>query len=101
MTLTATFGDELRRAREERGLSQRALGDLIGITGSAVGEWERGESEPTRSKVPVIEDAVGVERGTLAGLLGEEGASIAQRLSDLEGRFDRIEAALEELRRHR
>lgn len=79
-----TFGDELRRAREAAGLSQRALGDVLGVSGSAVGEWERGESQPTREKVPTIEQALGVEEGTLAALLGEDGRTLREDFADLQ-----------------
>jgi transcriptional regulator with XRE-family HTH domain len=35
-----TIGDQIRRKRKDMGLSQRALGKLIGVSGSAVSQWE-------------------------------------------------------------
>lgn len=39
-------GDDLRKARKAAGYTQRALGDLLGISGSAVGQWETGVTRP-------------------------------------------------------
>lgn len=81
----ATFGEELKRMREAAGIaSQRALGDLIGVSGSAVGEWERDESEPTRENLRAIEAAVGDDQGVLAALLGPIGQSIAEEIAELQ-----------------
>ena len=40
------MGQELRRARKAANYTQRALGDLLGVTGSAVGQWETGATHP-------------------------------------------------------
>ena len=40
------FGDRMRARREELGLKQSELGRLIGVTGSAVGNYETGVSYP-------------------------------------------------------
>ena len=44
------IGDQLRKARARLGLTQAALGDLIGTTGNTIARWERDE-------VPVTEIA--------------------------------------------
>jgi transcriptional regulator with XRE-family HTH domain len=41
------FTANLRRAREERGLSQEAVGDLAGMTQSQYARIERGDVDPT------------------------------------------------------
>lgn len=40
-------GEPLRRARKAKRLTQRALGDLVGVSGAAVGKWESGASTPS------------------------------------------------------
>jgi len=40
-------GDKLRQARRAMRMTQDALGRAIGVSGSAVGKWEAGDSEPS------------------------------------------------------
>ena len=47
----------LRAAREQAGLSQRALGEQVGVSASTVGRWEREGKVPdaeTRAKVAEV-----------------------------------------------
>jgi transcriptional regulator with XRE-family HTH domain len=44
----AAFGVQLRRSREARGMTQRALGRLINYSGTYVSYVERAERDPTR-----------------------------------------------------
>lgn len=41
-----SFGSRLRERRESLGLKQNELGKLLGVTGSAVGNYENGVSSP-------------------------------------------------------
>lgn len=41
-----SFGSRLRERREALGLKQSELGKLLGITGSAIGNYENGVSSP-------------------------------------------------------
>ena len=41
-----SFGRRLKERREELGLKQSDLGKLLGVTGSAVGNYENGVSSP-------------------------------------------------------
>lgn len=40
--MSTRFGEELRRLREEKGLSQQALGAAVGLTQGMIGHIERG-----------------------------------------------------------
>ena len=40
------FGENLRRIRKEKGLTQQELADLISTTHSSISDWERGVSYP-------------------------------------------------------
>jgi len=43
-----TLGDRIKKAREDRGLSQAALGKLAGgVSRNAVSQWESGDTVPT------------------------------------------------------
>lgn len=39
-------GALIREARKKAGISQAALGDRLGVAGSAIGRWERDEVDP-------------------------------------------------------
>lgn len=66
--LQRAFGRNLRRYREERGLSQEALADLLGMHRTYVGGVERGERNLTLKSVEKI-----------AGLLGEAPLALLAR----------------------
>jgi transcriptional regulator with XRE-family HTH domain len=55
----------LRRLRNERGLSQEQLADLAGITRNYVGMIERQENSPTIATLERIAKALEVEATTL------------------------------------
>jgi transcriptional regulator with XRE-family HTH domain len=40
-----TMGDRIRQLREARGLTQQQLGALVGVTKSAVSQWEDGSTK--------------------------------------------------------
>ena len=40
-----TMGQRIKKMREQRGWSQTELADLVGVTFSAVSQWERDETE--------------------------------------------------------
>ena len=48
------FGSYIRRKRQEAGLTQRALAELLFVSESAVSKWERDLSYPDVSLIPDI-----------------------------------------------
>lgn len=40
------FNEKLKAARKQKGLSQAALGKLLGVQAQTVGRWENGKSKP-------------------------------------------------------
>lgn len=55
------FGEALRRVRDEKGLTQRELGEAAGIHPNTVAKMERGETEPSWQMVLTLAKALGVE----------------------------------------
>jgi ribosome-binding protein aMBF1 (putative translation factor) len=45
-----SLGDRIRQRRLELGISQAELGKQFGVGRSAVRQWERGKSEPRKSR---------------------------------------------------
>jgi transcriptional regulator with XRE-family HTH domain len=56
----------IRELREERGWSQFELAGRIGVTPSAVYNWERGKNEPRLSQLRALARAFGVPMDELA-----------------------------------
>jgi transcriptional regulator with XRE-family HTH domain len=53
----ATFqGKRLKEGRLARGLFKNALGDMIGVTGTAITRYEEGLDNPQHDKLSVLAD---------------------------------------------
>ena len=55
-----TFGNFLYSLRNEKGLSQAQLGELLGVTNKAVSKWENGSAKPNTILIPRIAEIFGV-----------------------------------------
>ena len=55
-----TFGDRLRSLRNERNLHQSELGDILELSPSAIGSYERNLREPSYKHLVSIADLFGV-----------------------------------------
>ncbi|MGW4484601.1 helix-turn-helix domain-containing protein [Amycolatopsis sp. NPDC004368] len=55
------IGAELRRAREDAGLSARTLATRLGIAHTTIGRWESGERSPRPTDVAAVLGALGVD----------------------------------------
>ncbi len=53
------IGDQIKKHRKKRGMTQEELGDMIGVTTQAVSKWERGGS-PDVELLPKIAGALGI-----------------------------------------
>lgn len=58
--LQATFGRNLAAVRKQRGLSQEAFAEVVGVHRTYMGGVERGERNLTLRSVERIADKVGV-----------------------------------------
>ena len=54
------MGKEIRRLREDRGITQEALADALNVTAQSVSKWERGTSMPDIQMLPQIAVYFGV-----------------------------------------
>lgn len=53
-----SFGNRLKQRREELGMKQGELGALLGVTGSAIGNYENGVSSPKADVLYKVFDAL-------------------------------------------
>lgn len=61
----------IKELREAAGMSQRELGERIGISGPAVAMWESGENRPSLTNLEKLADVLGV---SIDAILGREHA---------------------------
>lgn len=64
------FGENLKRIRKEKGITQEQLADAVGVSAQAVSKWEQG-SFPDASLLPAAADYLGVGIDELFGRRGE------------------------------
>lgn len=51
---------EMRRVRLDQGLSQEELGDLAGVSKTAIGTWERGTNAPAIDRLDQVLTVLGL-----------------------------------------
>ena len=61
----------IKELREAAGMSQRELGERIGISGPAVAMWESGENRPSLTNLEKLADVLG---GSIDAILGRDPA---------------------------
>ena len=84
-------GKQILKFRKEKGLTQRELGEAIGVSSSAVSQWESGGT-PDISLLPALSDILGV---TVDALFGRTEA----RREDIEETVGKYIASLPEEQR--
>jgi transcriptional regulator with XRE-family HTH domain len=63
----ADLGERIRRARVSRGMTQAELAALVGVTRSAVAQWETGRAGQVTGNLARIADALGLPVDRLIG----------------------------------
>lgn len=61
------LGENLKRIREERGVTRKQLAEATGITANMIGEYETGKKLPPLDKIFVIADSLEVAVVSLTG----------------------------------
>lgn len=62
-----TIGENIRRLRIERRMTQEQLAEILNVTNAAVSKWERGDSFPDITMLFPIADYFGVSVDALIG----------------------------------
>lgn len=63
----ATLGQRIRLLREERGLGQKEIGGLLGVSVSSIGKYENDERTPSPTAIVKLADFFGVSTDYLLG----------------------------------
>ena len=91
MLIEMSFPEHLAQARKQKGLTQEALGDLIGLTKLQVYRYEKGASQPTLDVLKKIALALHVSLDELVFEQDERSPS-----DDLRLRFEQIQQMSDE-----
>ena len=76
-TMKTTLSERLKEARLARGLTQKALGDLVGVSQAAIQKIETGKANQT-TKIVEIANALGVRAEWLSSGVGNMSDSTVQ-----------------------
>ncbi|MGH2852703.1 MAG: helix-turn-helix domain-containing protein [Solirubrobacteraceae bacterium] len=68
---STTFGQQLRKLRTERGISQDGLARNTGIHSTAIGRFEHDAREPRLKSILRLADGLNVNPGALLDPIGE------------------------------
>jgi len=61
------FPKQLRRLRERKRMSRKALGELCGLSKNIIGQYERGEKEPSVKTLTDLADFFEISVDSLLG----------------------------------
>lgn len=71
------FGLEMKRLREAKGISQRKLGEIVGLDSGYISRIERGEFKPpSEEKIVAIADALAGNRDYMLSLSGKVASDV-------------------------
>lgn len=79
------FGNKLYEYRTQKGLTQKELGKLLGVTDKAVSKWETGESKPRLDKMTQI---TMLFETSIDSMLGNEESENGEQLKPYKTIFD-------------
>ncbi len=94
--MTIYFGENLKKLRKSKDLTQEALADFLGMSFQAISKWERGETYPDITTLPLIASFFGV---TVDSLLGTDMIEKEKQINEYckkysvlwsEGRIDEV-----------
>lgn len=84
------FGENFKKLRKEKDLTQENLADFLGVTFQAISKWERGEAYPDITMLPAIASFF---NSSVDDLLGVNQAINEEKLSDLIEKYDNLSSA--------
>jgi DNA-binding XRE family transcriptional regulator len=80
-----SFGAKLQRLRKDRGLTQAALAEQLGVSKPTVWAWEQGKARPVESRMDALAQALDVPAAEL--LIGSDSAFLGDLLARAKGQI--------------
>lgn len=76
-TIDPKFGQEMRRLREAKGISQRKLGEMVGLASGYISRIERAEFKPpSEEKIVAMAEILGTNKDSLLALSGKVSSDV-------------------------
>ena len=69
-----TYGEQIRRGREAKGLTQEQLAESLDVSRQAVSKWEMDLSRPARGKLVRLSEVLEVPEETWVAIDAEQAA---------------------------
>lgn len=69
------IGDNIKRLRQQKGLSQKQIAEIMDMSYQNIGKWETGAVEPPISKLTILAQVLGTTLETILGLSLEKTTS--------------------------
>ena len=79
-----TIGTNIRRLRQNKGITQEQLGDAVGVSGQAVSKWENESTLPDILSLPKLADYFGISIDDLMST----GLTMCERIDRLKAVAD-------------
>ena len=92
-----SIGDNIRKWRKNRSLTQDQLAEKIDVQGSNISRWEKGHALPNPTNLEVIAKALEVP---VSELIGDNDPEISLFLGLPESLKHRLQAAVEDIEHH-
>lgn len=95
--MTICFGENLKRLRKSKDLTQEELAYFLGMSFQAISKWERSETYPDITMLPTIASFFGV---TVDSLLGADVLEKEKKINEYRKNYSRlwIEGRIDEVR---
>jgi Predicted transcriptional regulator len=91
---------KIRYYRKKKGLEQKQLGAMVGVSGNAVTNWEKGRARPDISLIPDLCDILGISFSEIFGMdapklqMTEHEKNLIQSYRKLEGKSQEFVSAI-------
>lgn len=85
--MTIYFGENLKKLRKSKELTQEALADFLGMSFQSISKWERSETYPDITMLPIIASFFGV---TVDSLLGTDMIEKEKKINEYCKEYSRL-----------
>ncbi len=85
--MTINFGENIKKLRKQKELTQEVLADFLGVSFQAISKWERGETYPDITMLPVISSFFNV---TIDDLFGMDKSQKEQKINEYLKLYDEM-----------